>query len=85
MQNKAQNVGNQNAKYSPLLSGVVFWISREQREDSEMLEEAQKLGESRRAGRGMSAMDVWGKQRKAEARQLSWEEEEEKESLFDCV
>ena len=53
------------------LQGVVIWITREQRVDSETMEEAQKLSDTRRAGRGMSAMDVWGKQRKAEAKAMS--------------
>ena len=48
----------------------MFWISREQRQDSELMEEAQKLSD-RRAARGMSAMDVWGKQRRAEAKSMS--------------
>ena len=48
-----------------LWQGVVIWVTREERVDSELMEEAQKLGDTRRAGRGMSAMDVWGKQRKS--------------------
>ena len=48
----------------------MFWISREQRHDSQLMEEAQKLSD-RRSGRGMSAMDVWGKQGRAEAKSMS--------------
>ena len=52
-----------------MLPGVVFWISREQRHDSQLMEEAQRLSD-RRAGRGVS-MDVWGKQRRAEAMSMT--------------
>ena len=37
-----------------VMAGVVFWISRERAEDQDMAEEAEKLQDARRKGRGFS-------------------------------
>ena len=37
-----------------VMAGVMFWISRERTEDHDIAEEAEKLQEARRKGRGFS-------------------------------